>query len=180
MCGLYVLVARIIVLVLALAKVFLSYIVKSAARLALYLGIVVDNSIFHRVIAKSFSRFGLLPLILSLGARAILVFQGWYLAQRGYKLYFTPSQILFIVATLNINSLIPLTIAGLGSNDALLLMLAREFLHTSYQPEKLIAFSLSLSLLNMVFIIIICGITFITSHLGQLRRPQRGITNKVD
>lgn len=118
----------------------------------------VDGRALERLVATGLPPASWAPVALTLGCLALFVAQGCYLAGQGYGLGFSAWQMLFIVGALNLSGLLPLSIFGLGTNEAVLLVLAAELMPAWYQPEKLIAFSLSLSLLNLLPALVVSGL----------------------
>ncbi|MCX5835236.1 MAG: lysylphosphatidylglycerol synthase transmembrane domain-containing protein [Deltaproteobacteria bacterium] len=121
-------------------------------------GLPVDVQPFREMIARNLSVRALIPLLLTGASLAVMVTQGYFLAADGYGLHFTGLQILFLVTAFSISTLVPLSIFGIGTNEIILLTLVYTWLPEFYHPEKLIAFSLSLGMINFIPAIVGSGI----------------------
>jgi|MudIll2142460700_1097286.scaffolds.fasta_scaffold129992_2 hypothetical protein len=128
-------------------------------------GLPVDVQYFREMIARNLSLKALIPGLLTGASVAVMVTQGYFLAADGYGLHFTVLQILCIVTTFSLSTLVPLSIFGIGTNEITLLALVYTWLPEFYHPEKLIAFSLSLGMINFIPAIVGGGFLAMLCHV---------------
>jgi glycosyltransferase 2 family protein len=169
-------------LMVALTVLCRSHLVRALLGLAARLGLSDKYAPIWELVGKCFSRAGLMLTAITLATLGVMVFQGWFLADKGYALGLNSAQMLFIIASLNICSILPLSIFGFGTNEALFLLLVMKFVPSAYNPPKLIAFSLSLSLFNFVPVLVVAGVYMLCScmKIGLWRRSDSGSNMKAD
>ena len=125
--------------------------------------------------AKIRGKAGLAALSLSLAAMALMIFRAWLLADHGYGMPLGGLETAFILAAFNLSMLLPLSIWGLGTNEALLVFLAAHFLPGAMAPERLVAFSLSFTLLTYLPAVIISGMVYLIDLTISKGSPPRSL-----
>lgn len=110
-----------------------------------------------KCLAEKIPLLAFIPLIIT-GARiVIMTLQGSVLSSEGYGLHFSMYQMLFIIATLNLFKVLPVSLFGFGTNEVLLLALVKLWLPAYYFPEAIIAFSLSLTIFHLLIALAMSG-----------------------
>ena len=126
-----------------------------------------------RLFAKVKGGAGLAAAALSLSAMAVMIARAWILADYGYGLSLSGLETAFIIAAFNLSMLLPLSIWGLGTNEALLVFLAAAFWHGGQEPARLVAFSLSFTLLAYLPAVALGGVLYLIDLARQKTAPGR-------
>jgi len=135
-------------------------------RIGMLLGLGGGFQIFRETWSCSFGRGGVPALGLSVASVAALALQGYLIATSGFGLAVSPMQCLLIVTAMSIGSLLPLSICGFGTNDVMVLGLVSSLMPELYRPESWIAFSLSLTVLNLLTSVILSGALAVLPRLA--------------
>jgi hypothetical protein len=162
----------LVLVVLMLARLFLSRLVRGIGWLASRLGRDLGTEAVERMVHRVISVRGLGLLALTLAGLALMIYQAWFLAGRAYGLELGVWQMLFLASALYVSALLPLSICGLGTNEVASLLLVKQLMPQFYQPEKLIAFSLSLTLLNVLPSIVWSGAMVLIFRRAAAKGPR--------
>lgn len=107
------------------------------------------------------------PVALTTCSLFTMALAGYLLSIKGYYIDFSFVQVLFITTLLSLSSILPVSVLGLGTNEAVLLLATKIYFPILYNPEKIIAFSISVSILAFLSGLMISSATlfFATSRL---------------
>lgn len=103
------------------------------------------------------SRTGLIAIAITLIGSLVIIFQAWVLARHGFNMPMTPVEVGFVICLFSLSSAIPVSYMGFGINEVILLAVTQQWLSQAYQPEVVIAFSLSLNTLLILPSLLISG-----------------------
>lgn len=135
-----------------------------------------------RILLNMTGARALIPFAWTLMSFLVLVWQVHVLAREGFGLPFTFAQAFFITAALSWSSLLPLSVFGFGTNEMTLLGLVHTWMPACDQPDRVIAFSLCLSLINFLTTTTASGLLAATGRLLPVESPVRafrGVTGET-
>lgn len=89
-------------------------------------------------------------IFITLCAQCFIFIQSYLIAQYAFELHFSFAIVIFIVSLLNVTSVLPISVHGLGTSEMVILVAVNTLWSEYYEPEKLIAFSLSLTAINFL------------------------------
>ena len=137
-------------------RIFWSKIVFFAGHYAQKYDVELDVSDLKPLVENIFHS-AFIPLAITGVGIVIMTLQGSMLSSEGYGLHFSMYQMLFIIAALNLFRVLPISLFGFGTSEVLLLALVKQWLPVYYFPEKIIAFSLSLTIFNLLTTLAVSG-----------------------
>lgn len=91
-----------------------------------------------------------LPLVITLATIATMTYQGQNIALQVFGYQFGIKEIVLLICILSLSNVIPLSVMGLGSNEMIMLFVVKMLMPLHYYPEKVIAFSFSLTMLAFI------------------------------
>jgi hypothetical protein len=107
------------------------------------------------------TRAGLIAISITLIGSLVIIFQAWVLARYGLNMPMTIIEAGFVICLFSLSSAVPVSYMGFGINEVILLAVTQQWLSQAYQPEVVIAFSLSLNTLLILPSLLVSGSSII-------------------
>lgn len=100
---------------------------------------------------------GVIAIGITLIGSLVIIFQAWVLARLGFNIPMTLIEVGFVICLFSLSSAIPISYMGFGINEVMLLAVTQHWLSQAYQPEVVIAFSLSINTLLILPSLLVSG-----------------------